>query len=533
MRAFDRRQLLWLSAALAAGGGLELASPAAAATKSAGRSRRAQAAFEARRRAAARALELPERPSTTNGDEERYPERWGSFTKGLPHDVEGRVDRKAYEMLLRALRSGKDEHFEAIPLGGFTKLANPQAALSYELVGPDGCQIQCDPAPALVSEETAAEAVELYWQALLRDVPFSAYGEDPLAARAAEELTSLAAFAGPRSDGAVVPALLFRGTTGGDLCGPYLSQFLWLDVPMRPLRMEQRIQTALSSLDYMTRHEDWRRIVCGQLGGVNRFDPMRRHIRNGRDLGEYSHRDFSYQPYLLACLLALRLGALPDGGNPYRHSRTQSAFTTFGQPFLLYAIALAAQGALRACWFHKWLVHRRLRPEEFGGLVHSAVAGGPAPPLPGWLADSEAVVRTRERWGTALLPQAFPEGCPTHPAYPAGHAAIAGACVTVLKACLDEKHVIPDPVVAASDGTKLEPWRGEDLTIGGELDKLAWNVSMGRNFGGIHWRSDAAAGLTLGEEIGIRILEELATTGNELFASWSLRRFDGSRVSVG
>jgi hypothetical protein len=33
------------------------------------------------------------------------------------------------------------------------------------------------------------------------------------------------------------------------------------------------------------------------------------------------------------------------------------------------------------------------------------------------------------------------------------------------------------------------------LTVGGELDKLAGNVSYGRNFAGIHWRSDASAGL--------------------------------------
>jgi hypothetical protein len=40
-------------------------------------------------------------------------------------------------------------------------------------------------------------------------------------------------------------------------------------------------------------------------------------------------------------------------------------------------------------------------------------------------------------------------------------------------------------------------------------------------------------GLKLGEEVAIQVLEELRYTGNELFAGWSLRKFDGTRVTVG
>ena len=35
--------------------------------------------------------------------------------------------------------------------------------------------------------------------------------------------------------------------------------------------------------------------------------------------------------------------------------------------------------------------------------------------------------------GSFYLPQAFPEGSPTHPAYPTEHGTVAGACITVLK----------------------------------------------------------------------------------------------------
>jgi membrane-associated phospholipid phosphatase len=127
---------------------------------------------------------------------------------------------------------------------------------------------------------------------------------------------------------------------------------------------------------------------------------------------------------------------------------------------------------------------------------------------------------------------AYPEGCPTHPAYPAGHATIAGACVTVLKAFFKESFAIPNPVVASADGTALLPYSGPDLTVGRELSKLAANVALGRNAAGVHWRTDATEGLKLGEAVALAILRDLGTTHVEQFAGLSLTRFDGTSTRV-
>ncbi len=97
---------------------------------------------------------------------------------------------------------------------------------------------------------------------------------------------------------------------------------------------------------------------------------------------------------------------------------------------------------------------------------------------------------------------------------------------------LDERHIVPEPVEASPDGTVLLPYKGHELTVGGELDKLAANVSLGRGFAGIHWRSDTAAGLLLGEEVAIRVLSEMKGAGNELFQGFTLRRFDGRVMEV-
>jgi membrane-associated phospholipid phosphatase len=468
-----------------------------------------------------------------NGDEERLPGRIACFTKGLPHDTAGRVDPAAYDVLLRALATGDPADFERVPLGGYARLANPQAAWAYELIGPDPSQPYLPPAPALDSAEQAAELVELYWHALAREVSFGRYGEDATVARAAEDLSRFEGYTGPRRSGAVTADLLFRGSAEGDAVGPYLSQFLWQPIPWTPIRVEQRIRTAVSGLDYLAGYDDWLAVQRGALAGVNRFDSQARYIRNGRDLGEYVHRDFTYQAFLGACLAALKMGSPADGGNPYKHSRTQGAFTTFGQPYMLYLLAVVTQSALKACWYQKWRVHRRLRPEELTGHWAAHRRGLAELPMHQDLAGSAAAAETLEATSDVLLPQAYPEGCPLHPSYPAGHAVIGGACVTVLKACLDESYELPNPVVARDDGLALEPWKGEPLTLGGELDKLAANIAFGRNFAGIHWRSDAEAGLALGEEVAIAVLEELRLTGSELFAGYSLRRFDGRRVVVG
>jgi len=134
--------------------------------------------------------------------------------------------------------------------------------------------------------------------------------------------------------------------------------------------------------------------------------------------------------------------------------------------------------------------------------------------------------------GTYLLPMAFPEGSPTHPSYGAGHATVAGACVTVLKAFFDESFVIPNPVEAAPDGLSLRPYVGRPLTVGGELNKLASNIAIGRNIAGVHWRSDATESLKLGEELAIRYMREERDCFNEAFNGFSLRRFDGVTITV-
>ena len=144
----------------------------------------------------------------------------------------------------------------------------------------------------------------------------------------------------------------------------------------------------------------------------------------------------------------------------------------------------------------------------------------------------DAVQETYRRYRTYLCPQAYPDGAPTHCAYPSGHSVGAGATITMLKAIFDERFVIPNPVEPSADGLRLRHYEGPPLTVGGELNKLAFNIGMARVMAGIHWRSDVIEGNTLGQEVAISILQDMQPMYNEPFSGFTLTKFDGTTFQL-
>ncbi len=212
-------------------------------------------------------------------------------------------------------------------------------------------------------------------------------------------------------------------------------------------------------------------------------------------------------------------------------------------------------------------MHRRDRPEEFGGLVHfekearGAGRPGPYPCIDQTILNANVLNLIFQRnqvgggAGTYLLPQVFPEGSPTHPSYASGHTTAAGACATILKAFFNEDAPITDPsnttlptdvsrlppafvanTAAGVNGTQLMPAQGPEqvaLAVGGELNKLASNIAIGRNGAGVHWRSDATQGMALGEAVAASILFEQAFTFNEGHSLTFTTFFSREMVRIG
>ena len=469
----------------------------------------------------------------TNGDEDRYPDRRASFSKTLPHDDLGEVDRDAYRRWLAILASGKYEQFERAPRDpqATQRLNNPQATYATDLVGTDPTALPLSPPSAFASQAIATEMTELYWLALMRDVPFREYSAHPLAATAVADLRSV-------GFGRIEEESLFRSQAVGDLRGPFVSQFLLLDIPYGLKTVDQRYRVPAQSQYFVTTFQEW--LAC-QRGAAPtatvRFEEESRYIANYRALAEYVHRDFSFQAFLNAALISLQMGGqhgdeVLSPTNPYRGSRAEFGDITFGSKNLLSLLAQASLLAQKTSYYQKWQVHRRGRPESFGGRIDVHLTGRKDYDMNPAILHSEGLARVKALTGSYLLPTAYPEGCPTHPAYPAAHAVNAGACATVLKAFLDENYTLAKPVEASSDGSQLEPWLGEALTLGGEIDKLASNIALARDAAGVHFRSDSIEGLKLGEEVAMGLLADYSRTYSERFEGFIFTRMGGHRVRI-
>lgn len=471
----------------------------------------------------------------------------GNFHKGMNHNQFGEVIVSDYVNLLDALQSQTQAKFNAIPQGLGRKYVNPQAGLATDTEGPNPKNMKMRSAPKVNSAEAAAEAVELYWMVLLRDLPFVDFEVSPDIVTASAELSNLSEFTGPKESGQVISQTIFRGCSAGSTVGPLISQFLLKDIPYGSLTISQKQKTVFGEADlgagkadYLTTKNDWLKVQNGlDSMPLDQFDPTPRHIRNMRDLGQYVHVDALFEAYLNACLIILGAKETPwDKENPYHKnkpaSKNQIGFGTFGGAHILSLVCEAATRALKVVWYQKWFVHRRLRPEAYGGLVHFKMTGDRDYDLHQQILDSEALDRTKTKFGTYLMPMAFPEGSPTHPAYGAGHATVAGACVTILKAFFDETMVIENPKVSAADGLTLVDYTGSDagsLTLGGELNKLTANISIGRNMAGVHWRSDYYDSIRLGERVAICILSNQRDDYNEPY-SFNFTNFDGKRIKI-
>ncbi|WP_247512538.1 hypothetical protein [Bradyrhizobium sp. 157] len=116
---------------------------------------------------AAQISTLSEYPShVSNGEEQDYSNAGGpsfiaNYSKGLPHNAFGEVNRRAYRAMVRALHSRDPQLFEQIPKGRVLgrNLTNPQAGLAFDLEGPDGQAIAIPPAPRIDGQRTAEKWV--------------------------------------------------------------------------------------------------------------------------------------------------------------------------------------------------------------------------------------------------------------------------------------------------------------------------------------------------------------------------------------
>ena len=500
-----------------------------------------------------------------NGDTRRFFDFSAQNSKGLQHDALGIPNKTSYQSLLFALSTGRFSDFQNILVGNpggsgpNFQLNGPEGQLAFDLEGRDSAATNfIPPSPSVSSAQTAAEEVEHYWAGLMRDVQFSDYASSSLAVQACADLNNMSYV---RSQGSqfpypVTPANLFRGQFvpgDGAVQGPYLSQFMIQPTfyGCQPLnQMVQRFNSVGSGgAEFLTDPTEYQH---NQNGGAPNFhlsfDQVFRFMRMGRDLAAYTHVDILYQAYFTAYMILSSIKTPFNPGNPYIGSRTQKGFGTLGGPDAAGTLGEMATRALKGSWWHKWMVNLRLRPEEYGALVHARLTNqNPMPQAAAALhpdmLNSAVLPIIHSTYGSYLLPQAFPEGAPTHPCYPTGHGTVGGACIAAIKFFYDGNQRIQpllqaagsDVMVPSEDGLSLVPYTGSDageLTVNGELAKLGWNITQAHGIhSGIHFRSSSFWSLILGEAIGLSILQDRAASYNEPLTV-EITKFDGTTATI-
>ena len=533
----------------------------------------------------------------------------GNFHKTLCHNKFGEVFEDEYVHFEKICRHVSDNgDFERVGAGKLSdpnqadfivrpipthaaKLVNPQAGRSTDVSGPDPLHIDMHPAPGVLSDSTAAEMTELYWMAILRDLSFDEWQSNAKVKTAIRELSEVFSRGVQDSNdpgklllGADLPVTpkgqldlrlqtLFRAGLPDEHFGPIVSQFFLQNINYGAQLIEQTVVPYVEGRNYLQAHPNWLLAqnsgydVHGRDYGSDNFygddktayeNPCDRvYIRNMRDIARFVNRDALHQAYFNAALLLLNWGAKENVGNPYNNYVRQLGFGTLGGPNLLALVSEVATRALKVVWRQKWLVHRRLRPEAYGGLMQMQRNGYETEwrkyGLPEWVFETDAAKCVQDMENSLFLPMAYSAGSPNHPSYGAGHATVAGACVTILKAWFEDANLCelfsklpecgkdpgaPPTILQPGRNSRTEPLKAyceEDakrLTIHGELNKLAANVAMGRSMGGVHWRTDNTRSLRLGERVATIMLRRILPTYAERPISLSYVNFDGNRVRI-
>ncbi|MBU2407345.1 MAG: hypothetical protein KKC79_01705 [Gammaproteobacteria bacterium] len=382
--------------------------------------------------------------SKYNGDTNRiwkingeYVRGVGSFHKTLPHNEYGEVEPAAFAALVSSTR-GDGSEFAQIPMGSPRpitipvdegKLAfaaaftNPQAGRATDPLTHAPHDYVMPPAPSVMSNTTAAEMVELYWMAILRDETVGQFdgsaGPSPLVTTAVDEInqrfqqavdSSFITNAGtienpapPNNDGPddrfilgtdipgsavafkpFTPRTLFRLGFPGDEVGPLISQFFLRPATYGTQTIDQRQRPYKEAINYLTDVTDWlsaQNSGCDAAGqsygksnedGATRYESNDRYIATMRDLARFVNKDALHQAYFNGALILLSGGAKWPQGNPYHDmgngivkgelADREAAFGVLGGPHILALVSEVATRALKVVWNQKWQVNLRRRP---------------------------------------------------------------------------------------------------------------------------------------------------------------------------
>ena len=451
------------------------------------------------------------------------------------------------------------------PLNYAPRLVDPYSLFDVEYEGLYRASFNTIPiAPSPLSLQTQAEMLEVYSMALTRE--FNLILLDPSDNRY-DDLTSVPAESGTtgyyswaknyldlqisylntfnntpplsnplnapvNTSGNITTSLLFRGNTTGDKQGPYVSQMFYYSVFPGNLYLNQNYLVADISFNIidLSNNFNYTKAQFTNLwnggAGQSKGTFALRYLSTIRDLAVYINKDEVWQAFFIAATFCLDRG-INRGFFTKSRQPGSCRFINLGAVDLYALMLKAMKQAMNACWVWKWL-QLRLRPEEFAYQTQLSLTGYPFGLTAGYLTNGILTdISNNNNGNGVILPGAYSAGCPGHPAYPAGHATIAGSMTTILKAWFNCDSLVEAYVPDVSSGLyggysvfsgttlKLYKQKSSDpsgatayFRLDDELDKMASNCSYSRCMAGVHYRSDADTGLQLGEDVAIAVLQQ-------------------------
>lgn len=476
------------------------------------------------------------------------------FSKTLDHDTTTLLaDPTDQQKLKTAMESGTVTDLEAVPLSSNAtrKLANPLGAFITEPIGQDAYGMTLRVSPTLDSVEGAGEMVEVWEMNIQRDTSFNELnfgGANTDADRAVTNLNSFGSdYKGPvnESSGNLTREELFRGVAPGCLKGPYISQFLIHDFQLGAHEIEQKYNYHTGV--YGITKSNFKAIADGTIPVAQAANGSDQYIWNGRSLGTLVHSDFVYQHFYYAAAMLAHGGTRHTAYSSVDPSTSGAFLTNAGPAFVAPAVAAVSANALSAAWVQKWRQQLRLRPETMAARVVTGLAGDTSVYHNSALTtNAQSTIDAVKAFNVAnggdnaaFLPLLYAEGSPTHPAYPAGHAVIAGANATILKLMYADENWSTmgnySAVQHSTDGATRSTYSRSDagdLTVHGELNKLAANIAIGRNIAGVHYRIDGDEGMMLGQKVAIQYFKDYVSRQIEVRGDITIVGFDGVSVTV-
>jgi hypothetical protein len=441
------------------------------------------------------------------------------------------------------------------------RLADVYSIFDNDYFGPYLSSYTVPLAPLIGSFKAAAELLELYAMALVRDIPLTQINDSSVPIPILDNvilpnlnLPNVKNYLGAPVNGSgnITRELLFRGNAVGDTIGPYVSQLLFCDIQLGTFFLEQNsylsgIKVDLSGTDinfendFMTNVNSFIPIWNGVLTNPN-ISTLTRLLTTPRDCAYYINKDQLWQMFYMAATAIL--GRTVRWGY-FCTPRQGGKFINLGVVDLYDLMGRAAKMSMNASWLWKWK-QMRVRPEEMAYQLNYNLLVNPADPNNVTFASTlnptnpSILKSVYDISGTYLLPQVYPYGSPFHASYPSGHATYGGALSTILKAFFNcdyytdarQPSLIP-PYGEFPGSAPLPPgFTGQYfLTLEGEINKLASNCADFRNMAGIHYRSDAESGLSIGEQVAIVVLQDAVKKYNSNLA-FVFRKRNGEKVVI-